>query len=61
MSDAQLVEGLEVPTTRLARHLYWQHSMQGAVARALDEHRALHHTVAVMREDRVIALKPGEY
>ena len=53
-----------VPTRqadRLERHLAWQRSLQAAVARALDEHRGLGHTVVIMRDGKVVSLAPGQY
>ena len=61
MSETQAVDIPTVDPDVLARHLAWQESMQMAVARDLDEHRAQRDTVVIMREGKIVSLRPGQY
>ena len=61
MSQAQVIDVVAAGRARLARHLEWERAMQEAVARALDEHRARGHSIAVLRDGRVVTLAPSQY
>ena len=61
MSQAQVTDLVAAGKDRLARHLEWERAMQEAVARALDEHRAKGHSIAVLRDGKVVTLAPSQY
>lgn len=61
MSETQLVDVATVEPDVLARHLDWQRAMHEAVARALYEHRAKGHSIAVLRDGKVVTLAPSQY
>ena len=61
MSQAQVIDVVAAGRDRLARHLEWERAMQEAVARALDEHRAKGHSIAVLRDGKVVTLAPSQY
>ena len=59
MSDA--VESTRVLREDTERDLEWLRLMRLAVDEALEEHRRLGHSVVVVRNEKVVWLKPGEY
>ena len=61
MSRAQVTDVIASNEDRLARHLEWERATQEAVARALDEHRAKGHSIAVLRDGKVVTLAPSQY
>ena len=61
MNQAQVTDVVASDADMVARHLEWQRAMQEAVARALDEHRAKGHSIAVLRDGKVVTLAPSQY
>ena len=59
--QAQVTDVVASNEDWLARHLKWERAMQEAVARALDEHRANGHSIAVLRDGKVVTLTPSQY
>jgi hypothetical protein len=61
VSEVQTIEFSEVEPEIVALSLEWEQLMQAAVARALDEHRRFGHSIAVMRDNKVVVLSPTQY
>ena len=58
---SKVVESTKVLHEDSERDFEWLRGMRIAVDETLGEHRRLGHSVVVLRDEKVVWLKPGEY